>query len=160
MSPDQTIEFHTGFAVKPKQSDRHRVVFPAGAAPFARRYSPPKVLHNADVLRLLFARYAPVSPLKGPIRLTLIFTSPWRLAMKKRDRSRGRMPKDTQPDADNLCKQVCDVLEKSRFFANDGQISTATVRKRWGPETMLFVRLEPDDCEHDEDLESEANDGT
>ena len=159
MTPDQTIEFRVRYTVQPKQGDRSHIVRTKDGRTFIGHNKATKVTTNEAVLAALFAPYVPEVPLVGAIRMTLVILSPWRSATSKRDRAQGRIPKDTRPDCDNSAKQVCDVLERSGFLKDDGQLSSVIVRKRWGESPELWIRLEPDTCDNDEDLESEANDG-
>lgn len=159
MTPDQTIEFRVRYTVKPKQGDRSRVGRTKGGRSFVQHYKATEVKANEAALAALFAPYVPEAPLCGAIRMTLVLVSPWRSATSKRDRAKGRTPKDKRPDCDNYAKQACDVLEHSNFLEDDGQIASLIVRTRWGNSPGLWIRLEPDRCEDDEDLESEASDG-
>ena len=50
------------------------------------------------------------APLRGPVRLELEFTFPWRASEPKRVRARGRIPRETRPDCSNLAKTTEDRL--------------------------------------------------
>lgn len=89
--------------------------------------------------------HVPDEPLVGPLRLDAYFVFKFRQADSKEFRSAETQVKDTQPDCDNLCKALGDAMEKAGFFGNDGQISTAMLRKRWGARDLVHVVLRPDD---------------
>ncbi len=136
-----TISFSIPFTVGAKQGDRSRVVTPRIGKPFVRHYPDPKTKRNAQALKVLCLPYVPAKPLKGPLRLEMFVNYPWRESESERNRARGEIPKDTKPDADNIAKQVCDVLEAMGFFVNDSQIAHLEVYKAWADKPSLLVGI-------------------
>ncbi len=134
-----TISFSIPFAVGAKQGDRSRVVTPRTGKPFVRHYPDPKTKRNAQALEALCLPYVPAQPLEGPLCVKLHAYYPWRKSESKRNRARGEIPKDTKPDADNIAKQVLDVLEAMGFFANDSQVTHLEVHKAWTVRPSLAV---------------------
>jgi len=130
------IEFFIPFEVKPKQGDRSAVV-----NGHVRHYQPKKVTSNANALVLLSKQYRPTAPLVGPLRLELMFYSAWRKADSKKVRAAGKAWHDTKPDWDNMCKQLCDVLQSAGFYANDSQLADISVKKLRTDSPGVFVRL-------------------
>lgn len=124
------IEFFIPCVIVAKQGDRSMIAGKAGSR-WIRHYTPSAVKANANELARLMAPYRPVVPLCGPIRLEILAGFPWRKSESKSRRLAGCQPKDTKPDADNIAKQVCDVLQRSGFFANDSQIASLLVSKVW-----------------------------
>lgn len=90
-------------------------------------------------------RHVPEEPLAGPLLLEVYFQFVWRKGDGASFRAALSRPKDTHPDYDNLCKALGDAMQAAGFFVNDSQISTAVIRKRWGPRDLLHVRIMPDD---------------
>lgn len=88
------------------------------------------------------APFRPTPPLKGPLRLTLTFTFPWRDRETERNKAGGWLPRDTKPDWDNLAKATVDALALAGFFAKgDQQIADGRVLKGWGDKHGVRVRL-------------------
>jgi len=126
-----SLEFFIPHEVRPKQSFRT-----------ARgvNYTPKAIKQNAAALQTLLLQHCPRVPLAGPLRLDIVFQFPWRMAEPKKNKRKAR-PKDTKPDFDNLCKQLCDVLQSMGFFVNDSQIADIHVRKVWtdSPGVQVFM---------------------
>lgn len=83
------------------------------------------------------------APLRGPVRLELEFTFPWRLSESKRVRARGRIPRETRPDCSNLAKTTEDRLVALGFLEDDGQVVELIVRKWFGNAPGIRVSLIP-----------------
>ena len=137
------IDFTINYSVAPKQGDRSRIVRTKTGKQFVSHYTPANVRRNASTLALLMQPYVPDKPLEGPLRLSLDFGYLWRTGTSLKVRTSGTKPKDTRPDWDNLCKNVCDVLQESGFFANDSQLAEVHVTKTWVGKSFLRVRLSP-----------------
>ncbi len=135
------IEFSIPFTVGAKQGDRSRVVMPRTGKPFVAHHPDPKTKRNAQALEALCLPYVPAKPLEGPLQLEMFVNYPWRKSESKKRRASAWQPKDTKPDADNIAKQVCDVLEGMGFFANDAQISDLRVSKGWAARAELEVTI-------------------
>lgn len=138
MNDPRIITFAVPFDLSAKQSTRFTM-----RGGFPRRYTPKKIVNNASALARLIGRYVPDEPLNGPLRFEATVIYQWRKSASKTAKAKGRAWKDTLPDFDNLCKQLCDVLQSCGFYGNDSQIAEATIRKWWGDEgPMLYVLLE------------------
>ena len=105
-------------------------------------YTPKKVKENAALLGAVIAQHAPEKPLEGPLHLRLVFQYAWRKAETKAWIAHGHRGKDTKPDWDNLCKQVCDVMEKCGFFTNDSQLAWVEVYKVWTGRVGVAIEIE------------------
>ena len=80
-------------------------------------------------------------PLHGPLWCDLTFTYAWPKKIPMRDRTKT-IPKDTEPDRDNLEKQVFDALESAGVFAkSDAQVCGGPTMKLWGGEDSVHIRL-------------------
>jgi len=113
------IQFRIPMLPEPKQGDRSCIVRGPGGRQFIHHYTPSKVKKNADALYLFACQYRPSTPFKGPVWLSLTFRYPWRKKDSRKVRALNERPKDTKPDWDNLCKQVCDVLQRAGYFRDD-----------------------------------------
>lgn len=72
-------------------------------------------------LQLAASTVRPETILSGPIRITLDFIFPRTKSMIWKSKPMIRVPKDTKPDIDNLCKSVFDALN-GILFVDDSQI--------------------------------------
>lgn len=91
---------------------------------------------------LAAAPHRPSPVLKGPLRLTLTFTFPWRDRETARNKAGGWLPRDTKPDADNLGKATLDALAMADFFwKGDQQVADLRILKGWGDRPGLRVRI-------------------
>ena len=138
----QPIQFWIPWAVKAKQGDRVQVVTRPSGAVYAKHHTSIAVKQNANALAALMLPYRPESPLVGPLSLAIDVVFPWLSKHKAKTRVPGNLVwKATKPDADNLAKQVCDVLQAARFYAGDQQIASLSVTKRFGDAPQLGIRL-------------------
>lgn len=126
------IDFTLPILGKPKQS------FKKGRT---HGYTPEETDAHAKALAWYMGAHRPSVPLVGPVGLVAVFRWPWRKAEPKKNRDKGWMWKDTEPDPDNLLKQLADVLEGVGFVRNDSQIAWPTVRKLWTPQGGVDVRI-------------------
>lgn len=132
---------------------------------FTLRLDPPEVSHHAKrIVRIgKFHRLADLpaltaakkaidvallphrlpAPMRGPVRLSLDFTFPWRAKDSRKVRARGRIPRTTRPDCSNLAKTTEDRLVAMGFLKDDGQVVELIVRKWFGSEPGIRVALEP-----------------
>ena len=117
---------------------------------FARMYTPQKtVSYEARVIDA-FAR-AGGKRLDGfvSMELTATFALPQSTSAKKRKEMNGEWCQK-KPDADNLAKIVCDALN-GIAYEDDRQVVELIVRKRWGDDGNVEVRLsELTKGQHDE----------
>lgn len=95
-----------------------------------------------DTLYSLFVEHVPPAPLDGPLSLSIKYAYPFRKTEKKAFIKRGWRWNDKRPDADNLAKQVQDVMGRLNFFRDDGEIARLTVEKIWSDSPGIGVRIE------------------
>jgi len=88
------------------------------------------------------------APMTGPLRLTLVFTFPWRVSDPKRVRALGRLPRVTKPDCSNLAKTIEDRMVQAGFMQDDAQVVELVVRKFFGHTPGITITLEPWSDEH------------
>ena len=135
---DNMIEFHLPITPPKCTSQTKRLMIIKGKPMFF-----PKKEHLAaenDMLTLC-ARHAPEKPLQGPIALRVTFVFPWRKSESKKSLALGMVPNDTRPDLDNMVKMIGDVLTKLRFYNDDGQVADLHVRKFWGDQVGISLRV-------------------
>jgi len=93
-------------------------------------------------LMMLFAPHRPLTPMQGPLSLSVKWNYPWRKSEKKVNRARGWMPCDVRPDCDNLAKFVCDILTRLAFYDDDGQVADLNFLKGWSDKIGIGIRIE------------------
>ncbi len=113
-----------GMTILPKQGDRSTV-----RRGRIRHYTPSKVAGNAQGLAFLLGPHVPQKPWTGPVSVEIIAGFPFRKKESLIARECGWDWKDTKPDADNLAKQVLDVLQGCGFFKDDSQVVRLVVTK-------------------------------
>jgi Holliday junction resolvase RusA-like endonuclease len=89
----------------------------------------------------LFLPHQPKEAHTGALQVEIILRWPWRSSESKKVRALGQVAMTTKPDADNIAKQLIDVLKSLRFFGDDASISDLIVRKRWGDNPGIRVRI-------------------
>ena len=98
----------------------------------------------AKLLFALFHPFKPATPFGCPVAVEIDWVSPWRKCEPKWRLELGQAPRFTKPDADNLSKFALDALEQVGFFATgDQQVAQLTVRKWWGNNTGIGLRVLP-----------------
>jgi Holliday junction resolvase RusA-like endonuclease len=102
-------------------------------------------LWRADV-QLEALKHQPSKPLRGPIRIYLMFTMKRPKRLFRRRDPEGEFECDAVCDVDNLMKLIMDELTKLAFWADDRQVYDARVMKYYaakdgkpGCEVVLFA---------------------
>ena len=120
-----------GFVLGAKQSTKAAMRQRADGTWYRHFYTKDTIAANATELRELLRPYTPSTPWTGPVRVELIVMSAYKTAIPKRDRCNPVL-RQTLPDADNLAKQLMDVMQGLKWFAvGDGQVAELVVRKMW-----------------------------
>lgn len=108
-----------------------------GKKPRFYRSTAVEAVRSEYMLRL--KKHRPEKPMEGPLSLHVTFAFPPRKSdAKVAHRERW---KDTQPDTDNMLKELKDVLAELQFFTNDGQIAHEVTQKTWAPKPYIMVTL-------------------
>lgn len=84
--------------------------------------------------------HRPKQPYEGPLKLFITWVFPHTSGTAKKDLW-NTFPKDTSPDLANMEKLFVDTMQDMGFFANDGQIAIEVLKKQWGPNPGIYVRL-------------------
>lgn len=93
----------------------------------------------------LLQPHAPATPFEGPLCLVVRITYPWRSTEKKaRIRDHSLYPIQTRPDIDNVYKMLGDVMTTLRFWKDDRQVSSLSIRKTYGDRPGLHINLTSD----------------
>lgn len=120
------ISFFIPLPPKQKGNSKRFVLVPRrGRAPLPRLVGRDEdVQAERDVARLA-ARFAPPTPMTGPIRLDVTFVMGIPPSWPRRRRQRalaGEVLPTVRPDRGNLQKLLEDALQKAGFYADDAQI--------------------------------------
>jgi len=122
-------------------------VVPGDAVPWSRagsnsghRYTPKRQASFMGAIKLFASQaMAGAEPIEGPvelsIRATYLIPASW--PAKRRAKAAWKASK---PDADNLGKIVADALN-SLAYADDAQVASLIVQKRYGPLAGLTVSI-------------------
>jgi len=128
---------------EPVAQPRHRVSTIGGRG---RLYLPKShPVHAYKVaIRAAFIEAAPRwKTITGPVQLNVYcrFAMPASWSKKKRAELQGAIH-DSKPDWDNVGKAVCDALTDCGVWADDKQVASAFVCKRWSvtPQTDIWIR--------------------
>ena len=124
--------------VAPKGKARHRTSK-------GRAYTPSDQVKWEQQFALFAAEYRSEQTLVGPLGLyvTAVFPRPKRL-LRKKD------PADfifhiSKPDADNVCKSICDALNDTGWWRDDSQVAFMSCTKYYeekeGPGPRLIIRI-------------------
>ena len=124
--------------VAPKGKARHRTSK-------GRAYTPSDQVRWEQQFALFAAEYRSEQTLVGPLGLyvTAVFPRPKRL-LRKKD------PADfifhiSKPDADNVCKSICDALNDTGWWRDDSQVAFMSCTKYYeekeGPGPRLIIRI-------------------
>lgn len=127
---------------KPQGKARARTVAHGG---FVHSYTPEKTVLYENLIKLCFEQAKPDGwePLHGWVEMTIraVFEVPKSYSKKRRMWCLEGMEKPTvKPDADNLCKTVCDALNGLAYH-DDKQVVVLTVVKEYGETAGVEVEL-------------------
>lgn len=139
------IDFTIPWRVAPKQSVRSRVARTKDGKAYVQTYQTNDIKENAETLAALVAPHCPPVPLEGPLSVWYTVRYAYRKSEPQKNRS-AAMYKHTRPDADQLAKQLSDVLEAVGFFGDDAQIAELSIVKLWDAVPSVQVLLEQTRC--------------
>ena len=125
---------------KAQPRQRHRVIQKSGRA-FAANYTPgdAPVRTWKDLVALEAEKHLPVSPLTGPLRVSINFLfqrpkSHYRTGRYSQDlKDSAPMFHVSKPDRDNAEKAILDILTQIGFWRDDSQIVAGEVCKYYSP---------------------------
>jgi Holliday junction resolvase RusA-like endonuclease len=107
---------------------------------FIGKFSNSKGKKAKDDITLMFARYKPQEPLRGALKLSVVWVYPYRESEPKKNRT-GLIPCDTRPDCSNLIKMPEDILNRLGFVEDDSQFAQIEFKKYWGENPYIEVEI-------------------
>jgi Holliday junction resolvase RusA-like endonuclease len=75
--------------------------------------------------------FLPLSPLSGPLRLTVAFFFPRPARLMRKKDPESYIPHTAKPDADNALKAVMDCLTQIGMWTDDQAVSSVAVEKNY-----------------------------
>lgn len=130
------MKIETTIYVEPVAKARARAMISKGGKRYS--YTPQKTAHAEAMIRDKLLELGEGFADKTPIRLEATFYRVKPKSMPKR----VKLPV-SRPDLDNYFKLLIDSLEKF-VYANDSQITTALIKKRFGSPPRIMLKLEED----------------
>jgi Holliday junction resolvase RusA-like endonuclease len=73
--------------------------------------------------------HRPVTPLEGPISVSIDFLMPRPKSLSRKKDPAGEVPHTSKPDRDNLEKAALDALTQDGWWRDDSQVCAGEVRK-------------------------------
>lgn len=146
MSEDRAL-WDVGFwesFVPPKTTHQSKKIarFGSGSRAFTRLKDTERLTMARELYLAMFAKHRPSEPFEGPVELELLIVWPYRNGEPKaKTIAKLFRMMDKKPDASNMAKTIEDILVELRFINDDGQVSDLIVRKRWGHEPGIGVRI-------------------
>lgn len=126
--------------VPPKTTSQQKGVMIIGGKP--RFFKKKKIESSERLLSLMLAQHRPAEPIGGALIVSVDWVYPWLLCHTKADKAKGRIPCDTRPDVDNLCKTLMDCMTKVGFWSDDAQVASLLFRKWWGEESGIGITID------------------
>ena len=133
--------------VPPKATSQQKGVIIINGKP--RYFKKKHVAAAEQSMTALLMPHRPQKPFCGALRLSIIWTYPWRKSETKRNRALGWMPSDKRPDCSNLVKMFEDCMTRLNFFVDDSQVADLRFVKGWGDDAGISVELEEFVCVYD-----------
>ena len=130
------MKIETIIYVEPVAKARARTIMTKGGK--YHSYTPQKTAHTENLIRDRVMELGKYFDVGVPIRLEATF---YRVKPKSTPK-RVELPV-SRPDWDNYGKLLTDALEKF-IYANDSQITTAVIKKRFGSPPRIMLKLEED----------------
>lgn len=93
------------------------------------------------LLKSVLAPYVPPAPLEGALSVKVSIRYPFRISEPERRKKLGLLPKTTRPDADNLQKELQDVMTQLGFWRDDAQIFDLHVSKYWAENPGIKISI-------------------
>ena len=121
---------------EPKQSTRFTITGHAYTDPKKKKYLQRLV---QDFLKDLDKNFVPFD---GRLRVSVVYSFPWRKSDSKISKNQTWAYMDKRPDVDNLFKPVGDALQTAGIIKDDGQIVEVRARKIRSKSPGIGVKLE------------------
>lgn len=85
---------------------------------------------------LMLKRHAPKEPIKGAVRIRVVFN------FKAKGKHKPGDPHTNKPDSDNLIKTVFDVLATLGYFTNDAHVAYYETAKVYSDCEGVYIKME------------------
>jgi len=111
---------------------------------FAQAYKTTGQKDNERTLEACLKDHAPVKPMEGPIKLSIIAVMPIpKSASRKKQAAMlsGKEKPVKKPDSTNIAKQIEDACTRLQFWHDDSQITTLYAEKRYGENGRWEVEI-------------------
>lgn len=111
-----------------------------------RAYTPQQTVNYENYVKVCYMDYMNQfgwEPLKGPIKAEIeVFMQIPKSDSKKMKEAKisGKIRPQVKPDVDNLCKTILDALN-GLAYDDDKQVVECTVKKYYGEEPSVYVKL-------------------
>ena len=93
-------------------------------------------------LLLLLEPHRPKTPLRGALKMKVLWNFPFRKSEPKKNKALNLIPCHTRPDCDNLLKFLCDCMERLDFFeTGDAQIYDIQFIKSWAKTHGITITI-------------------
>ena len=128
-----------------KERPRARVI-KIGGKYTAQLYTPANTQQYEDLVRSCMVSQVGKVQLAPPIRATILVVHAVPKSYSKRKRSdclAGAVPHAAKPDLDNIAKAVLDSLN-GIAYKDDAHVTELNIRKKYGPDSCVWVRLQGD----------------
>ena len=129
-----SLEFFLPMIPPTVTAQEHKVMIRKGKPVF---YDPPSVRNAREKLTAHLARFAPESPYKCGVRLTVKWCFPF-----IRGKHEDGEYRTTKPDTDNLQKLLKDCMTVCGFWQDDALVASEICEKFWAEIPGIFIRIE------------------
>ena len=95
---------------------------------------------RSELIGLLYP-FRPELPLQGALKLKIEWVYPYLKSVRKRDIGK-KLPCTTRPDADNICKFLCDCMTRLGFWTDDSQVFSLNFDKYYSEKCGIYIKIE------------------
>ena len=130
------LHYEEGLPRTTAQQKGERIAYGRNGAAYIQHYRKAKVEALRQGLIYRLNRYAPKTPLEGPIRLTAI------IYFDIKDRKLWGKYKTTRPDGDNYLKAIKDAMTEAGFWIDDAQVCDERAVRIYAERGSIQIQVE------------------